>query len=65
MIEGNHVLSMRFGESSSHYLRRVSFEFSPDLTIDDLVEEVLKPLLVTIGYHPDNIAEVFGEKGEE
>jgi len=35
-----------------------------EMNIDDLADGLFKPLALSIGYHPDNVAEIFGEEVE-
>ena len=36
-----------------------------DLTGDEFAEELIKPLMLAIGYHPNTVKEVFGEDDED
>jgi len=36
-----------------------------DLTIYDMIENLIKPALLALSYHPDLIAEAFGGEEEE
>ena len=41
--------------SEFNILREFGYEFSPDTTITDLVEQVIKPLLMSMGYSTSTV----------
>ena len=48
------------------YARQVTIEVgSDDLTISEVWEDLIKPALLALGYHPKNIDELVGEGDDE
>ncbi len=41
----------------SYYGKEISMEFSNDATTDEMVDEVVEPLLIAMGYSPINVYE--------
>ena len=40
-----------------YYGRRFCFESSPDLVAYEYIEEVIEPLMIAMGYHPQSVYE--------
>ena len=46
--------------SVKYYGKEVSIEFDPDLNTYDFVEEVIAPLMISMGYFPTNVYKTLG-----
>ena len=62
-----HKIILELGESDNNCLERIEFQFDSQMSLDNLMNSVFRPLLIGLGYLNSTISEYFNmnECGEE
>lgn len=54
-----------FPNSIFNHIDSVSISYNNEITVTDLVTDIITPLLTTLGYHPSSIARAYDAGAEE
>lgn len=62
-----HKIILELGEDRENCLEKIEFQFDSQITMDDLMNQVFRPLLIGLGYGNDAINRCFNmdEFGDE
>jgi hypothetical protein len=62
-----HKITLELGEDRENCLEKIEFQFDSQINLDDLINQVFRPLLIGLGYCNETITNSFhmNEFGED